>query len=42
MLADAAAKMPRAGVKGPTLIVELDPLGDDIAQRIMAAATFRR
>ena len=38
MLADAAAKMLRAGVKGPTLIVELDPLGDDIAQRIMAAA----
>jgi nucleotide-binding universal stress UspA family protein len=34
VLADAAAKMLRAGVKGPTLIVELDPLGDGI----MAAA----
>ena len=38
MLADATAKMLRAGVKGSTLVVEVDPLGDDIAQRITAAA----
>jgi nucleotide-binding universal stress UspA family protein len=35
-LADAAAKMLRAGVKGSTLVVEVEPLGDDIAQRITA------
>ncbi len=34
VLADAAARMRRAGVKGSTLVVEVDPLGDDIAQRI--------
>ena len=38
VLADAAAKMLRAGVKGSTLVVEVDPLGDDITQRITAAA----
>jgi len=38
VLADASAKMLRAGVKGSTLVVEVDPLGDDIAQRITAAA----
>jgi nucleotide-binding universal stress UspA family protein len=38
VLTDAAARMQRAGVKGSTLTVEVDPLGDDIAQRITAAA----
>jgi nucleotide-binding universal stress UspA family protein len=38
VLADAAAKMLRAGVKGSTRVLEVDPLGDDIAQRITVAA----
>lgn len=34
VLADAAARMQREGVKGSTSLLEVDPLGDDIAQRI--------
>ncbi|MDP9155937.1 MAG: universal stress protein [Pseudomonadota bacterium] len=34
VLADAAAKMKRYGVKGTTSMVEVEPLADDIAQRI--------
>lgn len=34
VLADAAAKMKRYGVKGSTSLVEVEPLADDIAQRI--------
>ncbi|WP_213778149.1 universal stress protein [Caballeronia sp. dw_276] len=34
VLADAAAKMKRYGVRGTTSLVEVEPLADDIAQRI--------
>jgi nucleotide-binding universal stress UspA family protein len=38
VLADAAAKMRREGVKGSTRALEVDPIGDDIAQGITRAA----
>jgi len=39
VLADAAAKMQREGVKGSTRVLEVNPVGDDIAQQITRAAT---
>jgi nucleotide-binding universal stress UspA family protein len=38
VLADAAAKMLHEGVKGSTRLLEVDPIGDDIAQEITRAA----
>jgi nucleotide-binding universal stress UspA family protein len=38
VLADAAAKMLHEGVKGSTRLLEVDPIGDDIAQQITRAA----
>ncbi len=38
VLADAAAKMLRERVKGSTRLLEVDPVGDDIAQQITRAA----
>jgi nucleotide-binding universal stress UspA family protein len=38
VLADATAKMLRAGVKGSTRVLEVELVGDDISQQITAAA----
>lgn len=39
VLADAAEKMQRGGVRGSTRALEVEPVGDDIAQQITRAAT---
>jgi nucleotide-binding universal stress UspA family protein len=38
VIADATEKMQREGVKGSPRVLEVDPIGDDIAQRITRAA----
>ncbi len=38
VIADATEKMQREGVKGTTLVLEVNPVGDDIAQQITRAA----
>jgi nucleotide-binding universal stress UspA family protein len=38
VIADATERMQREGVKGSTLVLEVNPVGDDIAQQITRAA----